>query len=163
MRPLHHDVFGTIDREPAERTEVVWETYIELDPSAEPVAVALWTSPGAVVDPDVLDRYAAVLARLDEHDAAARPRLREALEADDAYLAFHRDEAEPRPEALDAIDGDVTVAAFVDRLVLVGVDLSSTAEPGLVLDYMIDPESGDEALSVTCDADGAVLDVAWDR
>lgn len=161
MTSLEHPYFVGVDAEPSDRVEVVWERYLELN--GENLAVALWSRPGVAADTPTLDAFTHLLDDLGTIDERSREALRDALTADAAYLDHHVQGVDPRPATLDPDAREIDVDTFVAAMEPTGIDLRPGPDATAVIEYMIDPDEGDEAMTVTYTPAGDRLGVAWDR
>lgn len=161
MASLAHPYFVGVDDTASDRVEVVWERYLDLH--GEQVAVALWSRPGVAADTLTLDAFEHLLHDLVALDTCARAALRDALRADPAYLEHHVNDVTPLPATLTPDPAGISVDTFVAAMEPTGIDLHPGPGADVALEYMIDPDEGDEAMVVTVDPDGNPVGVAWEH
>lgn len=158
MTTSTHPYFGSLSTADLDDFDVIWERELPLGPLT--VETALWADADTPLATATLDDFATLLGRLPEVDGQARAALTTYLTAEDSYLTFHVQEM----EGGDQLPTDP--AAFAAAMVLhhVGLWLADPdkEEPGVVLDYLIDPEHTDEILAVKLTPSGEHLTVAWE-
>lgn len=78
----------------------------------------------------------------------------DAVEEDDEYIVFHREEAE--------LDLPEEVKEFTKEMKVTNIGLWVDGENSIIVDYMIDPEESDEILAVKFNSNLDFVDIAWE-
>lgn len=168
MDPIQHPYFGHLDADALKKVDVIWDESRTLND--ETFDVCLWGGIGSdtSLHTPTLDAFAAFLQDLSARDVFARQQLVKYLEEDPFYIEHHVDEVHEDDEVIsqlltDAEGGKILAPAFVAKMKLTNIGLWLDVSSGpIIMDYMIDPENGDEILAVQLTLDYQIADIAWE-